>query len=92
MFDLQHLPELLWPPRRKLAPLADNQSLNLFLRPVRRTLRCPAPILQAFGSPGRKTPDPLVARLARNTELLAQLTNREMTALGQGDKPQSLFH
>ena len=49
-------------------------------------------ILQTLGATGRMTSDPLVARLTGNTELLAQFTDREMAALGQGDKSQSLFH
>ena len=74
------------------APLAANQALNLRRGPASHALRRTTPLFQALQAGLRMPGHPLVARLARDSELPAKLCHREMTAPCQTDKSLFLFH
>lgn len=84
--------QLLRPPRAVLAPLAQDQPLDLLGGLVSATKRATAALMQPERSELSVTPQPLVAGLAADLKIRAQLSERKAARGRETDEALLLFH
>ena len=92
MFRLQDLVELIRLPRAMQPTFREDQRLDRFGRAVRTHVRLVATRLQPFQALQRIALRVLVASLAADPKLLAQIRDRKAIRLRQRDKSNYLFH
>jgi len=80
------------PPRAVLATLGEDQGFDLGVRAMPAVVRTVAASLESFESVIRVTGQMLVASLAADPKLLAQICDRETVAARQHNKSNDLFH